>query len=328
MAPITVGIVGASGYTGGSVADALLSDQDFRVVAFTRPESVGKSANQALQARGAEIQPLDLQAEPTAIVPSLKDIEILISAVTATEQLKQLNLATAAKHAGVKRFIPCGFLTIIPVGGVHALRDEKEVVYNHVKRLQLPYTILDVGWWTQLAVPRLPSGKTDSTRPKFHLPADKDMPMAGNGNVASALTDLRDIGLYTARIIKDPRTLNKMVFVYNEMYTENGVRDKVEKLTGETIPRVYNDLEALQMQLAEAEKKIQDVAFGPESQDYFWTMAGKWTAQYQISWGINGHNTPEWATYLGYINSKDLYPDFKFRTLEDTLQQMLGNEAT
>lgn len=55
----------------------------------------------------------------------------------------------------------------------------------------------------------------------------------------SALTYLQDIGRYVAKIIADPRTLNKMVFVYNELWTQQQIVDKVEELSGEKIERNY-----------------------------------------------------------------------------------------
>jgi hypothetical protein len=51
--------------------------------------------------------------------------------------------------------------------------------------------------------------------------------------VLSALTDLRDVGKYVARVIKDERTLNSIVFVYNELWTSNQVYDLVEIMSGE-----------------------------------------------------------------------------------------------
>lgn len=55
----------------------------------------------------------------------------------------------------------------------------------------------------------------------------------------SALTYLHDIGRYVAKIIADPRTLNKMVFVYNELWTQQQIVAKVEELSGEKIERNY-----------------------------------------------------------------------------------------
>lgn len=48
----------------------------------------------------------------------------------------------------------------------------------------------------------------------------------------TALADLRDVGRYVARIIADPRTLNKRVHVYSELYAQNRVYEVVEGLVG------------------------------------------------------------------------------------------------
>lgn len=69
--------------------------------------------------------------------------------------------------------------------------------------------------------------------------------IAGDGSVPSALTDLRDVGRYVARIIADPRTLNQMVFAYNELLTQPQVYDLLEKVSDETIQRNYVRISAL-----------------------------------------------------------------------------------
>lgn len=90
-----------------------------------------------------------------------------------------------------------------------------------------------MGWWYEISSPRVPSGRVDYglMMPTAHL--------FGDGSVPSALTSLQDIGRYVARIIADPRTLNRMVFVYNELWTQQQIFDKVEELSGENIERKY-----------------------------------------------------------------------------------------
>lgn len=66
----------------------------------------------------------------------------------------------------------------------------------------------------------------------------------GDGNARNALTDLRDIGRYIARIIVDDRTVNKMVFAYNEVMTQNEIYDLLEKISGEKIERKHVGLSA------------------------------------------------------------------------------------
>jgi hypothetical protein len=92
--------------------------------------------------------------------------------------------------------------------------------------------VIDVGWWYQLALPELPSGKLKTTQ--FGLKK-----IVGEGNIPIAFADAREIGKFVVRIISDQRTLNKMVFCYNEILTTNQIWDMLEKLSGETVPRVY-----------------------------------------------------------------------------------------
>lgn len=87
--------------------------------------------------------------------------------------------------------------------------------------------MIDVGWWYQITLPRVPSGRFD-----YALLAPNNIIFAG-GNVPIALTDVRDIGKYVARIISDPRTLNKKVFAFTETKTQTQVFELVEKVSGE-----------------------------------------------------------------------------------------------
>lgn len=97
----------------------------------------------------------------------------------------------------------------------------------------LPYTIVDVGWWYQLSYPRLGSGRVD-----YAMTSGNDE-IIGDGNVPTALTDLRDIGRYMAMIISDERTLNKKVLAYNLVSTQNEIYDLMEEISEEKIDRNY-----------------------------------------------------------------------------------------
>lgn len=68
----------------------------------------------------------------------------------------------------------------------------------------------------------------------------------GDGNTPSALTDLRDIGHYVAKIISDERTLNKMVFAYDVVLTQNEIYDMLEKISGEQIERKHVSVKPLE----------------------------------------------------------------------------------
>ena len=104
---------------------------------------------------------------------------------------------------------------------------------NHIKLVKLPYTVVDVGWWYQATVPRLPSGRSDYALLEFQST------IPGNGDVPLLLSDIRDIGNFVARIITDPRTLNKMVLAYSEVRTHYQIWDMFNRISGEEIPRKH-----------------------------------------------------------------------------------------
>lgn len=55
---------------------------------------------------------------------ALSGIDVVVCSVGPPDQRSQIPLANAAKIAGVKRFVPCGFITVAPPGGIMWLRDE------------------------------------------------------------------------------------------------------------------------------------------------------------------------------------------------------------
>lgn len=68
--------------------------------------------------------------------------------------------------------------------------------------------------------------------------------IVGDGTTPTAITDLRDVGRYMARIILDDRTLNKMVFAYNSVVTQNQIYDLLEEISDEKVTRNYVRLTA------------------------------------------------------------------------------------
>lgn len=146
----------------------------------------------------------------------------------------------------------------------------------------------------------------------------------GDGNVPSAITDLRDIGRYVARIAKDDRTVNRYVLAYNELWTQHQIYDILERLSGEKLERRYVTREELDAAIKQGQIRIEsDPALAAD----FGTLLSIVGSQYQISWGIRGDNTPEYAKYLGYLTSKELYPDFQPISFEDYLKEVLSGSA-
>lgn len=99
--------------------------------ALVRPRSVQKPAILSLQDRGVQIRKCDLKGSEETLANALAGIDVVISCVGPAEQQDQIPLAKAAKKAGVKRFVPCGFITVAPPGGIMWLRDEVRLPTPH-----------------------------------------------------------------------------------------------------------------------------------------------------------------------------------------------------
>ncbi|WYZ37076.1 hypothetical protein EsH8_II_000582 [Colletotrichum jinshuiense] len=306
-----VAIVGGTGETGTSIVNGLLAatEPKYEITALIRPSSLQKPEVQDLEKRGVKIATVDLSGPEDDIAKQLEGIDVAISAIDAAKLLDQIPLANAAKKAGVKRFVPCFFGTVMPARGMLWFRDQKEDVLNHIQTLYLPYTIIDVGWWYQISLPRLPSGRVDNVSSPF------DNWIAGDGTVLSGMTDLRDIGKYVARIVADPRTLNQKVFAYTELLSQNSVYELIEKLSGEKIERKYLSGEDIETEIA----KAKDDTTNPHRMSVL---------QYRKSWGLRGDNTPEYARYLGYQIGKDLYPDFTANSFQSFCEEALEGKLT
>lgn len=105
------------------VLRTLLISLNQSIVALTRATSLDKPANATLKERGVDIVAADLSGPIEHLVSILKGVDVLISAVGPQDQYAQIPLATAAKQAGVKRFVPCAFITVVPPRGIMELRD-------------------------------------------------------------------------------------------------------------------------------------------------------------------------------------------------------------
>ncbi|RSM18139.1 hypothetical protein CDV31_003061 [Fusarium ambrosium] len=300
-----VAIVGATGQTGSVIVKALLESTTpkFELTALTRPSSLQKPQVLELAEKGVNVIAADLAGSEEELKKALTGIEIVISTIYGGSVTAEIPLINAAKAVGVQRYVPCFFATVAPPTGALRLRELKEETFNHIKKIKLPYTIIDVGWWYQVNLPRLPSGRID------YAVMETSDGIAVDGNVPVAFTDMRDIGLYTARIISDPRTLNRMVFAYNQVLTFNEMYDIAERVPAEEIQAQVREMEA------------KDPA--PDSVDFI-TLT---QMQYWNSCCVRGDNTPENSQYLGYLLAKDLYPEFIGTSLETYAREVLDGKG-
>ncbi|KAJ5273547.1 hypothetical protein N7478_008672 [Penicillium angulare] len=307
-------LLGATGETGSSILNGLQESGNFDVEILVRPASVKKPSVQKLQEQGVRIWSIDLD-DSTELTSALTGIDILISAIGPHDLLQQKKLLQAAKTAGVKRIVPCAFITVAPPQGAMLLRDQKEEIYNAIKLLGIPYTVIDVGYWYQISFPSLPSGKVD-----YATLLPKNV-IHGDGTAPNLLIDLRDIGLFVASILCDDRTLNRYVYSFGEVLSENEIYRIVEELSGEKVESTRVSTESIEEAVEQAKAALN------LNQEDPMKRIGLYKAQYEYSKYVRQDNTPEYADFLGYLNARELYPDLKPREFREYFTEVMAGKA-
>lgn len=253
-------IVGAGGETGKHILNALIADESLvsillscggrsslschisssstssvvdsdghqDVVCFIRTTSEDKPSTQNIRNRGVKTAVGELTGPKQDLVALLSGFDTVICCLSPVSLREQIPVIDAAIEAGVKRFVPCHWGTP-SARGVLALKDVKEEIDDYIFRHRLGFTVIDVGFWYQASIPRVPSGKFDKA---IFVPIGE---VYAGGSAPNMLIDARDVGAITAEIIKDERTLNKKVIAYAEVLSQNQIHKIIEDKTGESL---------------------------------------------------------------------------------------------
>lgn len=96
-----------------------------KLTAFARPSSVDKQEYVNLQKRGATVVPADMNTIDKDMIEAMRDADVVIcTAILDTYCATPMNnFATAARKAGVKRFVPSLFGPCTPGRGVTWMRE-------------------------------------------------------------------------------------------------------------------------------------------------------------------------------------------------------------
>ena len=179
-------------------------------------------------------------AAPTELKAALAGVDYIVSGVASEVLEIQRPLFRAAKEAGVKRIIPSDFGTACPPGvrnlhdkvGPHIpivprlaltsrCRAQKLAIRDYIQNLGIPYTFVEIGWWTQLVFPTPPSVQV--------TPLMDTCVVYGTGSRKCAVTNIANVGGYVARILQDERTINQTVFVWEHEINTDEIWDIVQR---------------------------------------------------------------------------------------------------
>ncbi|KAK0380166.1 hypothetical protein CLIM01_02468 [Colletotrichum limetticola] len=306
-----VAVFGAVGESGGIIVNGLLksTSPSFEVTALARPSSISKPAYEELRKRGVNAIVVDLDKPEIEIANTLRGFEIVVASVHPAGIASQITLARAAKLAGVQRFIPSAFaMAVSPTAkpsifimSVSDVQLQKELVYAELRAIDLPFTIIDVGWWYHGFIPQLASGRTDYT---VVLPEFLRNLVPGDGNMPTHVVDCADIGKLIPRIIVDPRTIN-------------------QKVMASSATMSFNEMFAIAEELSKKKVMKKDLQGSPQNA---LAAIGKFCLEYYYSSFIDGDNSPDGVSRLGYLLAADLYPDFQPASFQDFLLEVFKGD--
>ncbi|KAL0563147.1 hypothetical protein V5O48_018928 [Marasmius crinis-equi] len=294
-------IVGATGYTGFVIAKALSQNASaFAVKALVRQSSLRKPQVADLEALGVQIISGDIAVDTLDTLEAhLEGVDTVISTIMP-HLVDQRPLILAAKKVGIKRFIPSDFSTFAP-RGIMSIQDMKLDIRDFIIRHSVPYTFIQLGWWSTLLLP-YPRGKNGGP-----LVTEIQTQFHGPGDVKLAYTAKDRIGEFVERIIQDERTLNHTVQAWDGESTLGEAWKLAEEISGDH----FDDYPRLSPE--EIESRVDR---NPLSTLVY---------EYSRSVFIRGDGSIANAIKNGALDARELYPDYQPTSLEESAKEFYQN---
>ncbi|KAK1285605.1 hypothetical protein QJS10_CPB20g01151 [Acorus calamus] len=212
-------VVGGTGYLGKRIVKASLAGGHLTYV-LHRPE-IGIDVEKvqtllSFKAGGAHLVEASLD-DHRRLVEAVKKVDVVVSAISGVHLrshhiLLQLKLVQAIKDAGnIKRFLPSEF-GMDPSRMAHALEPgnetfvQKMIVRKAIEDAGIPFTYVSANCFAGYFVGGLCQMGTVT-------PSRESVLLLGDGNVPAVFVDEDDIAAYTIKMIDDPRTLNKTIYI-------------------------------------------------------------------------------------------------------------------
>ncbi|CAN0866610.1 Phenylcoumaran benzylic ether reductase Pyrc5 [Linum grandiflorum] len=297
-------IIGGTGYIGKHIveASAKAANPTFALVREATL-SAKSSLVDAFKSLGVTIVVGDVD-DHDVLVKAIKQVDIVIS--TLGQQIPdQVKIIAAIKEAGnVKRFLPSEFgndvdrsRAVEPIKSVFA---EKVKIRRAVEEAGIPYTIVSSNCFAGYFLPNF--NQPGATSP----PRDKVV-ILGDGTAKAVYNKEEDIATVTIKAAEDPRTLNKIVYIRPPIntYSFNDLVALWEKKIGKTLDKVFLPEDQLLNTIQEADIPMNIIyalghaVFVLGDQTYF---------EIEPSFGAE---------------ASELYPDVKFTTVDEYLDQFV-----
>jgi len=253
---VRVLLLGATGTVGIHFANSLLKLSEAGKVklsvlvrplgADAKPEK--KAAYESLAQRGAALRFGDVKDEDSKLLPLLRDVDVVLSALgnnmMGDVEVRAIELA---KKAGVKWFIPsCYGLDMeqkdppaLPITQVMEIMEQKMKSLHAVKASKMEWTIVHTGAFMEWVLTTPLVGVNAATR-------TLTMPVSGHATLSS--TSLPDIGNLIADAIVSGRGRNQTLHFAGSTFTYDELAEILARATGGApwtkVVRTADDLKA------------------------------------------------------------------------------------
>ncbi|XP_048336901.1 phenylcoumaran benzylic ether reductase Pyrc5-like [Ziziphus jujuba] len=299
--------IGGTGYIGKFIV-AASAKAGHETVALVREATLSNPAKSPIidnfKSLGVKFAIGDLY-DKESLVKAIKQVDVVISTVGHGQLADQGLIINAIKEAGnVKRFFPSEFGN--DVDRVHAVEPAKSAfatkakIRRDIEAAGIPYTYVSSNFFAGYFLPTL--AQAGVTAP----PRDKVV-ILGDGNPKAVFNKEEDIGTYTIRAVDDPRTLNKILYIKPpaNIYSFNDLVALWEKKIGKTLEKTYVLEDELLKKIEEAPVPVNVVL--------------------AISHSVfvkGDHTNFEIEPSFG-VEASELYPDVKYTTVDEYLNQFV-----
>jgi uncharacterized protein YbjT (DUF2867 family) len=229
----TVAVAGGVGSIGLNIVNAIHAVTSHNVIVLSRSDQPD------LEARGITVRVVDYSSAKS-IHDSLRDVETVISCLAgygAGAIAAQLALVEAAKHAGVKRFVPSDWAT--DCGDVVDAYRAKEPVFEALRNSGMEHTRFVVGFWMNVWGVGALNDEPDALAGYKSVPfilniRDGVITFPGNGDQKIVFTTMQDIGAFVAASLDLPKW-DPISRIAGDRISGNELVDLVQRVTGRAL---------------------------------------------------------------------------------------------
>ncbi|KAJ7978352.1 Isoflavone reductase family protein [Quillaja saponaria] len=259
---------------------------------------------QSLSNAGATLLKGSLEDE-LSLLEAIKQVDVVICAVSSKQVLDQKLLIRAIKQAGcIKRFIPAEYGSDPDKTRISGLDNgfysRKAEIRRLVEAEGIPYTYISCNYFMSYLLPSL-------VQPGLKTPPRDKVTVFGDGNTKGVFMKESDVAAFTIKGVDDPRTLNKVLHLrpHGNVYSMNELIEIWETKIGKK-------LEKLCVSEEELLKKIKETPY-PDNMPYVFIYSSF----------VKGDQTYFDIESSNGVDGTKLYPKLKYTTISEFLDTLL-----